>query len=87
MGRVTAYRITWSQVAAAQREKIDRSVRKRIIEKIEQAATDPQRFTTRLVGSPFSRLRIGDWRVILKIEEGTVQVLIIEVKHRRNFFR
>lgn len=82
-----AYRIVWSKVAAAQRDKIDPSVRRRIIAKLEQAAADPHGFTTRLVGSPFSRLRVGDWRVILKIEEAAVEVIIIEVKHRRSAYR
>jgi mRNA interferase RelE/StbE len=81
------YRIIWSEAAAAQRDKIDPSVRRRIIAKLEQAAVSPHRFTTRLVGSPFSRLRVGDWRVILKIEDAAVEVIIIEVKHRRAAYR
>jgi mRNA interferase RelE/StbE len=84
---LTAYRIVWSAVAAAQRDKIDPSVRRRIFAKLDQAASDPLRYATRLAGSPYSRLRVGDWRVILEIDRGAIHILIIEVKHRRNAYQ
>lgn len=84
---MSPYTIVWSVVAAGQRDKIDPSVRRRIVAKVEQAASNPRRYATRLVGSPFYRLRVGDWRVILKINEDSVEILVIEVKHRRNAYR
>lgn len=84
---MTGYRIIWSAVAAAQRDKIDPSVRRRIFAKLDQAASDPLRYTTPLVGSPFSRLRVGDWRVILKIKQDSVEIIVIDAKRRRVAYR
>ena len=87
MGPLTRYRILWSELAAAQRDKIDPSVRRRIIAKLDQAASDPLRYTTRLVGSPYSRLRVGDWRVIMEVDRGAIIIIVIEVSHRRSAYR
>lgn len=86
MGPLSSYKIIWSQAAASQRDSIDRSVRRRIVAKLEQAATDPERYSIRLVNSPFHRIRVGDWRVIIHIDRGAIQVIVIEVKHRRNAY-
>ena len=83
MGRVKPYAVVWSALAMDQMSKIDPSIRRRISAKVDQAATNPSRFAMRVVGSPHHRLRVGDWRVILHVDQGMVTVLVLEVKHRR----
>ena len=80
------YAVEWSPTAMAQMSKIDPSVRRRISAKVDQAATNPARFAMRLVNSPFFGLRVGDWRVILSVDHGTVTVIVLEVKHRRSAY-
>lgn len=87
MGPLTRYAIIWSRRAAAQRDRIDLTVRRRILAKIEQAASDPGRISTRLVNSPYHRIRVGDWRVIIHIDRSTIQVIVIEVAHRGAAYR
>lgn len=84
---MTRYQVLWSEVALGQMRKIDPSVRRRIFAKVEEAAADPLRVVTRLVGSPYSRLRVGDWRVIMEIDQASIRIIIIEVKHRRSAYR
>jgi len=50
--------------------------------RVKQVATDPERFSVRLVNSPHRRIRVGDWRVIIHIDRGAIQVIIIEIKQR-----
>jgi mRNA interferase RelE/StbE len=51
--------------------------------KIDQLARDPDSLknnVSRLVGTKESRLRVGDWRVIFRIDENTL--LIIKIAPR-----
>jgi mRNA interferase RelE/StbE len=48
--------------------------------KIEQLASDPDSVKnniTRLVGTKESRLRVGDWRVIFRIDGDTLSIIKI----------
>ena len=67
-------------------EKLDGTIRRRIRAKVLQAATDPERFSIRLVNSPFRRIRVGDWRVIIHVDKGAIQVIVIDVGHRRTAY-
>ena len=41
-----------------------------------------------LVNSPgLLRIRVGDWRVIYRVEEARVVVVVVEVGHRREVYR
>ena len=80
------YAVIWSAAALAVLEKLDGTVRRRIRAKVLQAATNPERYSMRLVNSPYNRIRVGDWRVIIHIDKSAIQVIVIEVGHRRNAY-
>ena len=73
------YKIIWSIKAAGQMRSLDRSVAKRIHEKVDQLYQNPERFVEKLVGYPYYRLRVGDYRVILDINHESVRILILKV--------
>ena len=78
------YEIIWSVKAARQMRSLDRSVAKRIYEKVDQLNQNPERFVEKLVRDPYYRLRVGDYRVILDIRHESVRILILKVGHRSN---
>lgn len=67
--------------------KLDRAVSRRIRAKVLQAATDPERFSLRLVNSPYRRIRVGDWRVIIHVDRGELRVVVVDVAHRRGAYQ
>jgi mRNA interferase RelE/StbE len=55
--------------------------------KIGQYATNPAALANnviRLKGSPYLRLRVGDWRVIFEVSGGTLMVL--DAGHRSSIY-
>ena len=70
------YRIVWSIQASKQLERLDRSVAKRIHEKVGQLHQNPERHVEKLVRYPYYRLRVGDYGVILDIQNEMVRILI-----------
>ncbi len=80
------YRIIWSIQASKQMERLDRSVAKRIHEKVGQLYQNPERYVEKLVRYPYYRLRVGDYMVILDIQNEMIRILILKVGHRSNVY-
>lgn len=80
------FQIIWSDSAIKELRKLDRSVARRIYDTVTRLSGEPYRWVIRIVNSPYYRLRVGDYRVILDIEEGALRILVIKVGHRKNVY-
>lgn len=80
------FQIIWSDSAIRQLKKLDRSVARRIFDKVGELAENPHRFVQKLVKSPYYRLRIGNYRVILDIQGDVFRVLVLKVGHRASIY-
>ena len=78
--------IIWSDSAIRQLNKLDRPVARRIFDKVGELAENPHRFVQKLVNSPYYRLRIGNYRVILDIQGDVLRILILKVGHRESIY-
>ena len=81
------YSIEFSQTAERQLYKLEKKVQIRIISVLERIRVRPYPHVKKLVGSPYFRLRAGEYRVILDIKEGRLIIFVIEVGHRKNIYR
>ena len=79
--------IIWSKSAIRELQKIDRPIAKRIFEAVGKSKKEPYRYVIKLVNSPFYRLRVGDYRVILDIQENKLRILVIKVGHRKKIYQ
>ena len=66
---------------------MDKSVAKRIIDKVEFVSEDPFAHVQKLKEFGLYRLRVGDYRLIMSIERKKMIVFIIEVGHRSVIYR
>jgi len=80
------YQIIWSESAARQLGKLDRSVAKRILERVQALESNPLHSLRRLVGVPYYRMRIGDYRVIVEVVHDRLYVLVLKVGHRSQVY-
>jgi mRNA interferase RelE/StbE len=85
------YSIVWTGKAAAEYGRLDNSVRKQIdkyLDKLRTAA-DPCSMGKALSAdlSGLWRYRIGDYRIVVKIDNTELIVLIVSVKHRSIVYR
>lgn len=80
---MTTRTITFTKQAAKALRRMPANDAKRVRAKIDQYAADPASLannTKKLVGSEYTRLRVGDYRVIM-LEDGTVlEVITIGVR-------
>ena len=73
--------------------KLDRTAARRILAFLHgriAVLEDPRSVREALKGSKlgqFWKYRVGDYRVIARIEDGAVRVLVVRIGNRRNVYR
>lgn len=85
-----AWNIAWSPTAQKQFERIARSNKEaaqQIATRLEDASDNPYVFTDKLRGSELRKLRAGDYRVILSLEEHKIIIFVVEVGHRSKIYK
>jgi mRNA interferase RelE/StbE len=81
------YDIQWTITAEKQFSKLDKVTKKRISDKLVSISDDPFSFVKKLVGFEAYKLRVGDYRVILTIENNTLVILVLKVGHRKSVYK
>lgn len=80
------FEIIWSDSAIRQLKRLDRSIARRIFDKVGELAENPHRVVQKLVNSPYYRLRVGDYRVSLDIQGEVLRILVLKVGHRASIY-
>jgi len=80
------YTIIISDKAKKQLDKLQQDIKDRIGNAIDRIKINPFHYVLRLVGSPYYRLRVGDYRVILDIQQDRLIIFVIELGHRKNVY-
>lgn len=81
------FEIEFSQTAEKQLYKLDEDIQKRIISTLERIKIRPHPHVKKLVGCPYFRLRVGNYRVILDIKKNKLIIFVLEIGHRQNIYK
>jgi mRNA interferase RelE/StbE len=88
-----AWKVEFSQAADKYLRKLDPQHRQRILKFLSMRIAgeeNPRRIGQGLQGARFGefwKYRVGDYRLICKIEDDQVLVLVLQVGHRREVYR
>lgn len=84
-----AYRLVWSPKSRDQLLALDKEIARRIVAKaLELEKTDnPRHFLERMVDSTSLKLRVGDWRAIVDIDEQAKEINVLKVGHRKKVYK
>ncbi len=88
-----AWRIELDEGAVKDLRKLDKTTSRRITRFFRErlgALEDP-----RSIGLPlkttgersFWRYRVGDWRIVARIEDDALHILVVRIDHRRSVYR
>ncbi len=81
------FQIIWSESAAKELKKLDRTIARRIYQKVSQLCENPYNFdVTKIAGDPYFRLCVGDYRVVFDIQSDVLRILVLKVGHRKNIY-
>ena len=87
-----AWTLEFLPAALKELRKLDRQIAARIVTTLETriaALDNPRSIGSALVGelAGLWRWRIGDYRVVARIEDETITILVVRIAHRRDVYR
>ena len=80
------YKLIYTETAIRQLKKLERKVQERIKAALERVRIRPYIHVSKMVGEPHYKVRVGDYRIIMDIEQQKLMILIIKVDHRKNIY-
>jgi mRNA interferase RelE/StbE len=83
------YRIEFASSAVREFKALERPVQRRIATRVDALAADPfPPDVKKLQGAPdHYRIRVGDYRVIYRVEKKIVTIVVVKIGHRREVYR
>jgi mRNA interferase RelE/StbE len=86
---VADYTVELTAHARKQYKALDPAVRKRIRAALRELEDDPAPATVKSLSGHNSmlRIRVGDWRIIYRIEHQHVLVVVMDIGHRSTVYR
>jgi len=79
------YQISYEKEALKELEKLESSVSRRIVEKIDRMSENPASCDIKkLKASDYYRIRVGDYRVIFIFENNLIKIL--KIGHRQQIY-
>lgn len=86
---MSQYKIEFLKTAQKEFYRLPQQIQERIAKKLETLKTNPYPSGVKALknGQGRLRLRVGDYRVIYRVENDVLVILIITVGHRKNIYR
>ncbi len=83
------YKIEFLKTAEKEFYKLPKEIQKRIAKKLESLKINPYSSTVKALknGQGSLRFRVGDYRIIYRVETDVLVILVIKVGHRKNIYR
>ena len=83
---MSQYTLVWHEDAQKQLEKLKHD-KVRILKKLDDTVKDPYQYLRRLSGYPYYKIRVGNYRIILKVMEDKQKLYILFVGHRSKAYK
>ena len=83
------YTVELTPAARRQLRKLDPPIQRRIATRIDALAEDPRPdgvVKLSAVEPPLYRIREGDWRILYRIEDEVLLVLVVRIGHRSEVY-
>jgi mRNA interferase RelE/StbE len=82
-----AYTVVWTRKAARLLAQLPRGSQSRIVDRVEGIVDDPFAHVRKVEGTPYHRLRVGQYRVVLQITASHLTIYVVRVAPRETAYR
>ncbi len=80
------YDIIYSEKAVEKLEKLESGIRERIVKKLDEIKEFPEHYLKPLSNVDGYSLRVGDYRVLIKLKKKEEKIFVGTLGHRRNIY-
>ena len=82
-----AYRISYTEKALKYLEHLSKKEMRQLYGKIESIKDNPLHYIEKLVSVNLWKLRVGDYRAIIKLSKLEQEIAIIDIGHRKSIYK
>ena len=82
-----SFKVIWSPKSKKKLSKLDKETITSIIKKAEESKTNPKRYLERLKKINAFKLRTGEYRLIINLDQNKNEMNILTLGHRRNIYK
>lgn len=79
--------IAYSEKAVKYLEKMEKKDAVLIFRKVESIKDNPIHFIERLVSLNLYKLRVGDYRAIIRLDRAKNELVVVDIGHRKNGYK
>ena len=81
------WEVIWSEKSVKQLEKMNKKYAQKIYDVVLDIKKNPFSAVTRLRSSNFYRLRVGNYRVIMDLQQSNMIIFVVETDHRGQVYK
>ena len=81
------YQIIWSDKSRENLRGMEIGIVRRIVRKVNELELAPYHFVEKMTDVNCWKLRVGDYRILMDINEDKKKIQILKVGHRRNVYK
>jgi mRNA interferase RelE/StbE len=81
------YLVVASKAAQRDFRRLPPEIKERLRSAMIGLSDDPRRQSEKLAGEDAYRKRIGDYRIVFRVDDPSREVLVTRIKHRREVYR
>ncbi|HIH22659.1 TPA: type II toxin-antitoxin system RelE/ParE family toxin [Candidatus Micrarchaeota archaeon] len=82
-----SYQIIWSDKSKENLKGMEIGIVRRIVRKAIELELAPYHFVEKMTDVNCWKLRVGDYRILMDINEDKKEIQILKVGHRRNVYK
>ena len=82
-----SYQVIWDEKTRNFLRKIHPTEANRIVKKVNSIVDDPHHYLETLVGIKSQKLRVGDYRVVIDIDDNEKKLFVVLIGHRKNIYQ
>ena len=84
-----AYRVVLRRSAARELANLPPPIRRRVTRAVDALAANPRPLGAKLLREPGGRwrIRVGDYRVLYRVDDDRVVVVVVRIRHRSIAYR
>ncbi len=80
------YEAVWTEKALKSMGELPKEIAERIAKKVKDIEPNPHPFLEKLTDIKCFKLRVGDYRCFIDIDEQKKELIILQVKHRKHAY-
>lgn len=82
-----SYEIQFSKEARNYFKKLEKDEKGQIIKRLQRITVQPHKFLIKLINSDFYKLKVGNFRLFIDLQNDKLVILVLEIGKRKNIYK